>query len=160
MLYIIPGKAGRSWDDCEKIPGFRASHISSGDIDGDSYSDMALSYFAQRLASMGQYQGAEEALAEALYILWGGREGFHTKRKTNLVNDSGSNGMAADFDKDGLLDLAVSNHTVDGNHHAFSKIYYKDGNRFKNPRIEEISTHGPHWSHNEDMGHIYDRSWR
>ena len=26
--------------------------------------------------------------------------------------------------------------------------------------MEEIPTHGPHWSHNEDMGHIYDRSWQ
>ena len=67
--------------------------------------------------------------------------------------------MAADFNKDGLLDLAVSNHTVDGNHSAFSKVFYNDGNRFANPRLEKLPTLGPHWSSNEDMGHIYNRSW-
>jgi hypothetical protein len=25
--------------------------------------------------------------------------------------------------------------------------------------VELVETRGPHWSHNEDMGHIYDRSW-
>jgi hypothetical protein len=67
--------------------------------------------------------------------------------------------LAADFDKDGLLDLAVSNHTVDGDHHTFSKVFYNDGNRFKNPRIKELPTHGAHWTWGVDMGHVYDRSF-
>ena len=54
----------------------------------------------------------------------------------------------------------VANHIVHGNHAAYSKIFYNDGKRFKNPRAEKIPTTGPHWSNNEDMGHIYNRSWQ
>ena len=54
----------------------------------------------------------------------------------------------------------MSNHTVDGDHHALSKIYYNDGNRFLDPRIEKLPTHGPHWGWGVDMGHIYNRSFK
>ena len=49
---------------------------------------------------------------------------------------------------------------MDGTHNTFSKIFYNDGNRFASPRIEKVPTAGPHWSMNEDMGNIYDRSWK
>jgi hypothetical protein len=67
--------------------------------------------------------------------------------------------LAADFDRDGLLDLAVSNHSVDGDHHTHSKVYYNDGKRFSDPRITKLPTHGPHWGWGVDMGHIYNRSY-
>jgi len=94
------------------------------------------------------------------YIYWGGIDGFQPRNRTPLINDSGADGLAADFNKDGKLDIAVSNHSVDGNHNTYSKVFYNDGNRFANPRIEKLPTVGPHWSMNEDMGNIYDRSWK
>ena len=95
------------------------------------------------------------------YLYWGGPEGFHTRRRTTLINDSAADGLAADFDRDGLLDLAVVNHTVDGNHNkALSKVYYNDGRRFTDVnRIEKLPSPGSHWMWNEDMGHIYTRKW-
>jgi hypothetical protein len=94
------------------------------------------------------------------FIYWGASDGFHIHNRTSLINDSGSDGLAADFNKDGRLDLAVSNHSTDGNHRTLSKIFYNDGKRFTDPDIEKIPTVGPHWSLNEDMGNIYDRSWK
>jgi len=106
------------------------------------------------------YHGQLTRELQPCYLYWGSREGFQANNRTVLINDSGADGLAADFDKDGKLDLAVANHTIHGTHAAFSKIFYNDGDRFSNPRVEKIPTIGPHWSNNEDMGHIYDRSWK
>jgi hypothetical protein len=94
------------------------------------------------------------------FLYWGGPEGFSTRRRTALVNDSAADGLAADFDGDGKLDLAVGNHSFDGDHHAFSKVYFNDGSRFANPRVQKLPTHGPHWMWDEDLGHIADRGFR
>src|SRR5690606_13704272 len=74
----------------------------------------------------------------------------------------GTDALAADFDKDGLIDLAIAQHTVHGSHaQAKSIIYYNDGKRFKSSgvRKETIPSPGVHWMWNKDMGNIYDRSW-
>lgn len=99
-----------------------------------------------------------EAIPSILY--WGSTEGYTIANTTILMNDSGADGLAADFDGDGKLDLAVANHSLNGNHRTFSKVFYNDGQRFAHPKIEYLPTLGPHWSMNEDMGHIYNRSWR
>ena len=57
------------------------------------------------------------------------------------------------------MDLAVANHTVHGNHAALSKIYYNDGKRFENARIEEIPTMEQHGSNKENRGQINNRPW-
>ncbi len=67
--------------------------------------------------------------------------------------------MAADFDQDGRIDLAVSCHTQNGSHYTSSKVFYNDGNRFAEPRIDLLPTHGPHWMWAQDVGHIYHRKW-
>ena len=120
------------------------------DLDSDGYLDLFIPSYHADLT--------RETIPS--YIYWGGTDGFHPRNRTPLINDSGSDGLAADFNKDGKLDIAVSNHSMDGNHNTSSKVFYNDGNRFSNPRIEKIPTVGPHWSMNEDMGNIYDRSWK
>jgi len=95
-----------------------------------------------------------------MYLFWGGKDGFDPNNRTTLIADSGHDALAADFDRDGKLDLAVMSHTKHDTHHTFSQVFYNDGNRFADPRIEELPTAGPHWTYNRDMGHIYDRSWQ
>jgi len=139
----------RHWN-CQWLPGFTTLGPVVADFDNDGFLDLFCP----------NYHGELTRELIPSYLYWGGAEGFHPRRRTPLINDSASDGLAADFNRDGFLDLAVSNHTVDGNHNAFSKVFYNDGNRFINPRIEKLPTHGPHWMWNEDMGHIYDRKWR
>ena len=150
-LFIFWGSsAGFNHANAQWLPGITPLGPVVADFDNDGYLDIFSPHYHADLT--------RELLP--CYLYWGGPEGFRTRNRSALINNSGSNGFAADFDKDGKLDLAVANHTVDGNHNTFSKIYYNDGKRFQDARIETIPTHGPHWSHNEDMGHIYDRSWQ
>lgn len=150
MLLFWGSQNGFNHANAQWLPAATPLGPVVADFDGDGYPDLfAPSYHADL---------TRESLP--CYLYWGGIDGFHLRNRTSLINDSGSDGLAADFNKDGKLDLAVSNHSTDGNHKTFSRIYYNDGNRFSDPRIEKIPTVGPHWSMNEDMGHIYDRSWR
>ncbi len=131
------------------LPGFCPLGPSVADWDGDGYLDLLVPHY--------HANGTREKIP--CYLYWGGPDGFNFDNKSYLINDSGSDAVSGDFNKDGLLDLAVNNHTDDGSHVALSKVFYNDGNRFTNPRIVELPTLGPHWGSNTDMGHIYNRSW-
>jgi len=141
-FYIFWGSLeGFNHANSQWLPGFAPLGPVIADFDDDGFLDIFSPHYHGNLV--------REQLP--CYLYWGSQDGFNTKNRTLLINDSGSHGFAADFNKDGKLDLAVANHTVHGNHHAFSKIYYNDGERFKNARVEKIPTNGPHWSQNEDM---------
>lgn len=131
------------------LPGFTPLGPTVADWDNDGYLDIFSPHY--------HGNGTRENMPSFLY--WGGPDGFKYDNKTSLINDSGADAVSGDFNRDGKLDLAVSNHTVDGSHFAMSKVFYNDGDRFKSPIITELPTLGPHWSSNTDMGHIYDRSW-
>jgi len=132
------------------LPGFTGLGPVIADFDDDDYLDIFIPH----------YHGEHVRSNIPAYLYWGSEEGYKRSNRTELINNSGAQGFAADFNKDGKLDLAVANHTARGNHNTNSKIFYNNGSRFENARVEEIPTKGPHWSHNEDMGHIYDRYWK
>ncbi|MFN0170093.1 MAG: FG-GAP repeat domain-containing protein [Bryobacteraceae bacterium] len=136
----------RSWDS-QWLPGFAPiSHVVA-DFDGDGFLDIFSPHY------LGN--GTREALPTYLY--WGSAEGFHPRRRSILFADSSDDGLAADFDRDGKLDLAVVCHTQDGDHHTVAKIFYNDGKRFANPRVVELPVTGPHWMWDQDMGHVANR---
>ena len=76
------------------------------------------------------------------------------------MGDSTADAQTGDFNRDGLIDLAISCHTLLGNHKTDSKVLYNDGNRFFNPKIQYLPTLGSHFMWMADMGHIYDRKHR
>ena len=95
-------------------------------------------------------------------LYWGSAEGFDIERKTVLIGNSGTDGMAADFNKDGKMDLVVAGHTSNGAHSkGVSKVYYNDGKRFTSQSmvVKHLPSPGCHWMWNTDMGGIYDRKW-
>lgn len=139
----------KSWN-AQRLPGFYVVSPLVADLDGDGFLDIFTPH----------YWGIGTREFVPSYIFWGGAKGFDINRRTPLINNSAICGLAADFNRDGLLDLAVPNHRVNGTHYAFSKVFYNDGNRFWNPRIVHLPTQGPHYMWDEDMGHIYDRKFR
>ena len=132
------------------LPGFTPIGHCVADFDGDGYLDLFSPHY--------HANGTRASLP--CYLYWGGRHGFGIERRTSLICDSAHDALAADFDRDGRLDLAVVCHAVDGRHHTDSKVFYNDGHRFAQPRVTRLATHGPHWMWQEDMGHIYDRKWQ
>ncbi len=149
-LFIFWGssKGFRSWN-AQWLPGFTPVGITVADFDGDGFLDLFSPHYHGELT--------RESLPSYLY--WGGPEGFATRHRSLLITDSAHDALAGDFDRDGLLDLAVSCHTKDGDHYTSSKVFFNDGQRFAHPRTLSLPTHGPHWMWDQDMGHIYDRTW-
>ena len=149
LIFWGDEKGFKQWNS-QWLPGFTPLGPVIADWDSDGFLDLFFPF----------YHGDISREEQPCYLFWGSAEGYSKRGRTYLFNDSGADGLAADFNKDGLLDLAVANHTVDGNHNTMSKIFLNDGNRFAKPHIDTVPTHGPHWMYNSDMGHIYDRSWR
>ena len=143
------GDGFRAWD-AQWLPGMTPISPAVADFDADGYLDIFSPHYHSELT--------REMLPNYLY--WGGKEGFAPRRRTSLICDSAHDAQVGDFDHDGRLDLAVSCHTTDGDHSTDSKVFYNDGKRFKDPRVQRLPTHGTHWMWSQDMGHIYHRRWQ
>jgi len=131
------------------LPGFTPISPVVADFDADGFLDIFSPHYHSDLT--------RELLPN--YIYWGSKTGFTPRNRAALICDSADDALAADFDRDGKLDLAVAGHSTDGDHTAYSKVFYNDGARFENPRVEKLLTYGPHWMDSQDMGHIAHRRW-
>ncbi|MEE3373128.1 MAG: VCBS repeat-containing protein [Planctomycetota bacterium] len=139
----------QSWN-AQWLPGFSPLGRSIADLDGDGHLDI----FSP------QHSGELTREDLACHIYWGSDAGFATRRRTTLYCDSVNDSMIGDFNSDGKLDLAVNAHTRHGNHRTESRVFYNDGRRFQDPRIQKLPTNGPHLMWAADVGHIADRSYR
>ncbi len=131
------------------LPGMTPLGFTVADFDNDGYLDLFSPHY--------HADGRREAIPSYLY--WGGPDGFRYDNKTLLINDSADDSIAGDFNGNGLMDLAVANHARHGDHHTTSKVFYNDGNRFRDPEVTELPTRGTHWMYHQDTGHIYHRRW-
>jgi len=143
-------QTGFQTSNSQSLPGYSPLGQTVADFDGDGHLDLFCPHYHAGIT--------RESLP--CYLFWGGVSGFDPRRRTVLMGDSAADALAADFDRDGKLDIALVCHTVDGDHRAKSQIIYNDGKRFKNPQITRLPTNGPHWMWGGDMGHLYDRTWQ
>lgn len=146
-------KKGFMYWNAQWLPSFTPLGPVMADFDGDGYLDLFCPTYLQDLN--------RENLP--MYLYWGSSDGFNYLRKTTLFGSSSSDALAADFNRDGKIDLAVAAHTTNGHHSsAKTKVYYNDGQRFKSDckKIKRLPSPGGHWMWNVDMGNIYNRRWK
>lgn len=141
---------GYDHSNAQWLPGFSPLGRTIADFDGDGHLDI----FSP------QHSGELTREDLACHLYWGSDTGFATRRRTTLFCDSVNDSMAADFNGDGKIDLAVNCHTRHGDHRTKSNVFYNDGARFAEPKIQKLPTNGPHLLWAEDVGHIYDRKYR
>ena len=150
LVIFWGGPQGYRHSDAQWLPGFSPLGRTIADLDGDGFLDL----FSP------QHSGELTREDLACHIYWGSPSGFATRHRTTLFGDSVNDSMAADFNGDGLIDLAVNSHTRHGDHRTQSKVFYNDGKRFTQPTIQHLPTNGPHLMWATDVGHIYHRQYQ
>lgn len=134
----------------QRLPAHDGIGITIADFDADGHLDIYLPGY--------HYGFTRESVASHLF--WGSAHGFTDDNRTDLMQDGGHGSMAADFNADGKLDLAVACHTRNGTHLTESLIFSNDGARFRRSLPQRLPTTGPHFMQRADVGNVYDRSWR
>jgi len=144
------GPDGFKATNAQRLPSGAGCGINVADYDGDGHLDLFIPNY-----HMGGHR-----TSVASYLFWGSKDGFSELNRTNLAADSGHGSLSADFNQDGLIDLAISNHATEESHLTHSRVYYGDRNRFAQPQLVRLPTVGSHYMYRAEVGHIYDRSYR
>ncbi len=92
------------------------------------------------------------------YIYWNRPDrGFSSTDFMRLFTHSASGCVAADFNEDGWIDLAVAYHKVEGDHVGWSAVWWNGPDGFSPERITRLPTAGPHGMTAVEPGNIVDR---
>ncbi|MAE65719.1 MAG: hypothetical protein CMJ18_15730 [Phycisphaeraceae bacterium] len=92
------------------------------------------------------------------YIYWNRPEcGFSASDRLRLPTHSAAGCLAADFNEDGWIDLAVANHKTWGDHLGDSFVFWNGPDGFDPRRITRLPTIGPHGMCAVNPGNIVDR---
>jgi hypothetical protein len=149
IIYWGGPKGFQPWNSL-RLPAHDGIGITVADFDADGHLDIFLPGY--------HYGFTRESVASHLF--WGSSQGFTDDNRTDLMQDGGHGSMAADFNGDGKLDLAVACHTRNGTHLTESLIFTNDGARFRRSLPQRLPTTGPHFMQRADVGNVYNRSWR
>ena len=124
-----------------------STFISLGDFNGDGWIDIfAASY----------HSGLDRDCNS--YIYWNREGKFHELDRDLLYTHSASGCLAADFNEDGRIDLAVANHKYWGDHTYTSEVFWNTGSGFSQENSTKLPTEGPHGLSAVEPGNILDRS--
>jgi hypothetical protein len=107
---------------------------------------------------VAQYSGGDRADLPFV-IFWNDGQGRFAPGNRNeaLPGYGGTAALAADFDDDGRIDLAVFHHQLAGNHNVDSFIYWGAPEGFSARNATALPAAGPHWAENADIGNLYTR---
>ena len=104
----------------------------------------------------GSYQGEVERDINS-FLYWNRDGSFSNTNRLDLVTHASSGCLAADFDEDGRLDLAVANHKIFGDHLGYSEVWWNGPEGFLPTRTTKLPTRGPHGMSAVEPGNILDR---
>ena len=149
FLYIYwGGPQGFSESRKTLLPSNAINSITVADFNNDGKLDIFIASYEN---------GMERDIPS--YIYWNTPTGFHPDKRTLLSTHAVSGSMAADFNGDGFIDLAVANHKYFEQHIGVSTVWYNSSNGFDEKNTQNLPTLGPHGMGNVDIGNILDRSF-
>lgn len=130
------------WGGPEGFSTDRASVIGSGpvvssrvaDLDGDGWLDLIV----------GGYRGDDpgDLYRTAVYVYWGGPDGYSNDRRTQLPANFPADVAVADLDNDGNLDIVVANYHGHRTRDLDSYIYWgRPGGRFHPEDVTRLFHH-------------------
>lgn len=135
FVYIYwNGPEGLREDRRSMLPSAGVNSMAIADFNGDGTLDL----FA------GSYSGAVSRDIDS-YLYWNRKgTGFSEADRDRLFTHSASGCVAADFNEDGRIDLAVANHKVWGDHVGWSGVWWNGPEGFDEKRVTRLPTLGPH----------------
>ena len=129
------------------LRGDAADSFAVADFNNDGWLDLFV----------GSYHGGKDRDINS-FLYWNREGKFRELDRDLLYTHSASGCMAADFNEDGYVDLAVANHKVDGDHHGWSAVWWNGPKGFNSERCTKLPTNGPHGMISTEIGNIMDRS--
>lgn len=148
FVYIYwNGPDGLREDRRTQLPASGINAMSVADFNNDGHLDLFIC----------SYDDSQDRDIYS-YIYWG-REGgrFSAADRTRLPTHSASGSIAADFNEDGWIDLAVANHKTYGDHVGQSYVWWNSPDGFSRARVTMLPTEGPHGMIVVDPGNQRDR---
>lgn len=129
------------------LPAKTVNSMAIADFNNDGMLDIYI----------GSYHGGVERDVDS-YIYWNrAGQGFAAADRTRIFTHSASGCVAADFNGDGWIDLAVANHKVNGDHVGFSAIWWNGPDGFDEKRQTHLPTSGPHGMMAVEPANLRDR---
>ncbi|MCY3710234.1 MAG: FG-GAP-like repeat-containing protein [Caldilineaceae bacterium] len=128
------GPDGLREDRRTLLPASAINAMAVADFNNDGQLDLFICSY---------HNGRERDIDSFLYWNRAGR-GFSANDRTRLFTHSASGCVAADFNGNGWIDLAVANHKVEGDHVGYSAVWWNGPEGFSAERITRLPTSGPH----------------
>ncbi len=130
------------------LRGDAADHMVVADFNGDGWLDLYA----------GSYHAGKDRDTNS-FLYWNREGKFKESDRQLLYGHSVSGALAADFNEDGYIDLAVANHKVNGDHTGFSTVWWNGPKGFNRERSTDLPTNGPHGMISTELGNILDRGF-
>ncbi len=105
---------GYSSADSDDLETDGAWEVEISDLDGDGYEELVFAAY---------YDGSSYSTSS--YIYWGSASGYSTTSRTSLPTLGARDVEIADFDGDGLDDIAFSSHYTGSSYSTSAYVYYQ-----------------------------------
>ena len=104
----------------ERLPANGSPHAAAADLDDDGWLDLMLTSGADP---------TRYTVNTPTLIYWGSQQGFTTVPPTEIEGYTALDATVADFNRDGHLDIAMTNYRSDTNRKVPTFVYWGDGSR-------------------------------